>query len=81
MKKTISRPENKIYLKLITIKKKNTINLEESHNERGSTENLGTKSKQEIELCEIINEDEDEGQDEMDICNKDEESEMVDEAN
>ncbi len=76
MKKVITRPENKIYLKLITIKKRNAVHFEEGQNNNaGKMDDLGSNSKHEIGLYEVINDGE-EVDDEMD--NNKEESKMVD---
>ena len=66
MKKAITRPENKIYLKLITIKKRNVVHLEEGQdNNAGKIDDLGSKLKQEIGSYEVMNDGE-EVEDRMD---------------
>ncbi len=58
MKKIVSRPEHKIYLKLITTKKKSILLAEESQNENPKMYELKTKSKQELGVYEMMNEEE-----------------------
>lgn len=58
MKKIVSRPEHKIYLKLITKKKKSILQAEETQNENPKMYELKTKSKQDLGVYEMMNEQE-----------------------